>query len=124
MSDSIRVSSVTLNCPEATELANFYATITSGEITFSHSSFATVQSAGGRIDLQTVENYQAPSWPDDTSSALIHLDFLVDDLVAAEARVVSAGAIKFEVQPNSDHCLVFADPVGHPFCLTTIDELS
>jgi hypothetical protein len=38
--------------------------------------------------------------------------------------VLSCGATKFDVQPNSEHCLVFADPVGHPFCLTTIDELS
>lgn len=26
------------------------------------------------------------------------------------------------VQPNSDHCLVYADPAGHPFCLSTWDS--
>jgi len=124
MSDNIRLSSVTLNCPEATALAAFYAAITGGEITFSHYTFATVLSPGGRIDFQTVKGYVAPSWPDESSAALIHLDFLVDDLAPSEARVLSCGASKFDVQPNSEHCLVFADPVGHPFCLTTIDELS
>ncbi|MGI8416147.1 MAG: VOC family protein [Nakamurella sp.] len=121
MSDSIRLSSVTLNCPDAATLAEFYAAITGGKITFSHPTFATLHSQGGRIDFQTVERYLAPSWPDESS--LIHLDFLVDDLVATEARVLANGATRFEVQPNSDHCLVFADPASHPFCLTTLDEL-
>jgi len=31
-------------------------------------------------------------------------------------------APKFDFQPNAEHCLVFADPAGHPFCLTTLDE--
>jgi hypothetical protein len=45
----------------------------------------------------------------------------VDDLAATEARVLAAGATKFDHQPNSDHCFVYADPAGHPFCLTTWD---
>lgn len=45
------------------------------------------------------------------------------DLGAAEQRVLHAGAVKFDFQPNAEHCLVFADPVGHPFCLTTIDDI-
>ncbi|WP_170955446.1 VOC family protein [Ornithinimicrobium cerasi] len=66
---------------------------------------------------------QRPSgrWPDDTS--LIHIDFHVDDLDAASARAERAGATRFLTQPNASHCLDFADPVGHPFCLTTIDEV-
>ena len=51
------------------------------------------------------------------------MDFYVDDLAATEARVVAAGATKFEFQPNADHCLVFADPAGHPFCLTTWEDV-
>jgi hypothetical protein len=50
----------------------------------------------------------------------MHLDFDVDDLDAAEARVLAAGATRFDFQPN-DHCRVYADPAGHPFCLTTED---
>lgn len=123
MSDSICLSSVTLNCPDAAALARFYAEITGGEVTFTHTAWATVQGAGGRIDFQTVSDFTAPSWPGPDSGALIHLDFLVDDLVAAEGRVLRAGATKFGEQPNVEHCLVFADPAGHPFCLTTIDEI-
>lgn len=123
MSDVIRLSSVTVNCPDASGLAAFYADITGGRVTFSHPSWATMEGPGGRIDFQTVEHYSPPRWPGSSSSAMIHLDFLVDDLGAASARVEHAGATRFDHQPNSEHCLVFADPVGHPFCLTTIDEI-
>jgi len=51
----------------------------------------------------------------------LHLDFLVDDLAATGTRVLDAGATLHDFQPNSDHCFVYADPVGHPFCLSTWD---
>lgn len=121
MSDSITLSSVAVDCPDAGELADFYADITGGTITFRHKAWATIRCPGGRIDFQTVLGYRPPTWPDPTSSIQMHLDFDVDDLEASEARVVAAGATKFEFQPNDDHCYVFADPAGHPFCLTTQD---
>ena len=124
MSDSIKLSSVAVNCPNATELAEFYAKITGGRVTYSHPAWAYMVGPGGRIDFQTVDDFTSPAqWPDATPSALLHLDFLVDDLVATEARVLKAGATKQSFQPNAEHCLVFADPVGHPFCLTTLDEM-
>ena len=119
----IKLSSVTVNCPDTHQLAEFYATITGGEVTFEHPSWATVMSPGGRIDLQRVSDYVPPEWPGPQAVGLIHLDFLVDDLAENEALVLQAGATKFEEQPNVEHCLVFADPAGHPFCLTTVDEL-
>jgi Glyoxalase-like domain len=51
------------------------------------------------------------------------LDFLVHDADAAEARVLAAGATKFDVQPG-DHFRVYADPAGHPFCLCIEGALS
>ena len=58
---------------------------------------------------------------DPTSSIMMHLDFLVTDRAATEARVLAAGATKLDFQPNSGQCFVYADPAGHPFCLTTWD---
>ena len=121
MSDSIRLSSVALDCPHAGELATFYADITGGAVTFMHATWATVNGPGGRIDFQTVPDYAPPSWPDPTSSIQMHLDVDVDVLEAAGARVLAAGATRYDFPPNRDHCLVFADPAGHPFCLTTQD---
>ena len=54
----------------------------------------------------------------------MHLDFTVDDLDATAAKVLAAGRPEYDHQPNDDHCLVFADPAGHPFCLSTWDPLA
>ena len=124
MSDLITLSSAALDCPDARELAAFYADITGGRVIFENDAWATVDGPGGRIDFQTVPRYAPPAWPDPTSSIQMHLDFFVEDLTATEARVLAAGARKFEFQPNSDHCFVFADPVGHPFCLSTWGDLA
>jgi hypothetical protein len=123
VSDSIKLSSVTLDCPNAGDLAAFYADITGGKVTFVNDAWTTVNSPGGKIEFQTAPGYTPPTWPDPTSSMQIHLDFYVDDLDAAEARVLAAGATKYDFQPNDDHCHVFADPAGHPFCLTTWDDV-
>ena len=118
MSDSIKLGSVALDCPDAGKLAAFYAEITGGTVTHLEEDWAAVQSAGGRIDFQTAPGYVAPRWPDPASSMQAHLDFDVDDAEAAEARVLAAGATKFSFQPG-EHFRVYADPAGHPFCLCT-----
>lgn len=79
-----------------------------------------MKSPSGRIDFQTAPNYVAPTWPDESSSMQMHLDFEVDDLDATEARVLAAGATKLEYQPGTQF-RVYTDPAGHPFCLTTVD---
>lgn len=124
MSDLITLSSASLDCPNARGLAAFYADITGGRVVFENDFWATVDGPGGRIAFQTVPGYTPPAWPDPTSSIQMHLDFYVEDLAATEARVLAAGAQKFAFQPNSDHCFVFADPVGHPFCLSTWGDLA
>lgn len=123
MSDSIKLSSVALDCPNAGELAAFYADITGGKVTFQDEAWATVDGPGGRIDFQTVPGYTPPTWPGTTSSIQMHLDFYVDDLDATEVRVLAAGATKYDFQPNSGHCYVYADPAGHPFCLSTWNDV-
>lgn len=63
MTDDIRLSSTTINCPETGDLARFYAAITDGSVTFLHEEFATVMTPGGRIDLQRVVDYRPRPWP-------------------------------------------------------------
>ena len=124
MSDTIRLSSVTLDCPNASTLAAFYAEITGGTVASQSEALATVNGPGGRIDFQTVPGYRPPTWPEPTVPIQFHLDFYVDDLDTAASQVLAAGATKYSHQPNADHCLVFADPAGHPFCLSTWDMLN
>jgi Glyoxalase-like domain len=97
MSDSIRLCSTALECPDAKVLAAFYAEITGGWVT-----------------------YYDDSWAVAASSMQMHLDFDIDDLDSAEPRVLAAGATRLRSEPG-EHFRVFTDPVGHPFCLTTWD---
>jgi hypothetical protein len=47
----------------------------------------------------------------------VHLDIEVEDLDAGEARALELGAVRLD--DGAESFRVFADPAGHPFCLTT-----
>jgi uncharacterized glyoxalase superfamily protein PhnB len=83
--------------------------------------WAVATGPNGSIGFQQVADFRPPDWPEGGVPMQMHLDFYVEDLEATGARAVAAGATRFDVQPNSDHCFVYADPVGHPFCLSTWD---
>lgn len=121
MSDEIRLSGVTVNAPDAIALARFYSVITGG-VAKGSTRWATVTGPNGCIGFQLVDGFRPPEWPEGAVPMQMHLDFLVDDLAATETRVLAAGAARLDFQPNSDHCLVYADPAGHPFCLSTWDD--
>jgi len=120
VNSAIRLGNVTIESPDARLLGEFYATITAGRICFASDAWVTVRCPGGRLDFQTASGHRSPTWPDAQSSMQFHLDFEVEDLDAAEPHVLAAGATRYDEQPNS-HCRVYADPAGHPFCLSTSD---
>lgn len=59
-----------------------------------------------------------PRWPDPAHPQQMHLDIRVDDLAAADALVGQHGATRLAA--FDDHN-VYADIVGHPFCLYPAD---
>ena len=111
---------VTLDCPDPLRLARFYQQITGGEPTVGSEDFVVL--AGGdnvRLDFQRTANHQPPPWPDPSAPLRAHLDFRVDDLDQAEAKLLNLGAVSPEFQPGENRFRVLLDPVGHPFCLVT-----
>lgn len=118
MSDRIRLDGTTLNAPDALALAVFYAELTGG-VASGTSGWATVVGPDASLGFQRVDDFRAPTWPEGPVPMQIHLDFFVDDLEATGARALTAGATLLDDQPNADHCSVYADPAGHPFCLST-----
>ncbi len=118
MSDTIRLDGTTVNAPDALALAQFYARLTGG-VARGSSHWAAVTGPNGSIAFQQVEDFRPPVWPGSDVPMQMHLDFHVDDLEATGARALAAGATQLGFQPNSDHCFVYADPAGHPFCLST-----
>lgn len=120
MSDRVRLSVTTLDAPDAIALARFYAEVTGGVAT-GDEHWALVEGPTGDAESQQTDAHRVPTWADGEVGMQLHLEFLVDDLAETVARVVAARATPFAHQPNTDHCLVNADPAGHPFCPSTWD---
>ncbi|MEV6493611.1 VOC family protein [Actinoplanes sp. NPDC051633] len=69
------------------------------------------------IAFQRVQTFRAPDWPDPAHPQQMHVDVRVDNLDEAEQKVEALGASR--LPGGGDRFRVFADPVGHPFCLVS-----
>ena len=112
-----RLSVVAIDCPDPPALARFYSAITGWSIDGVEPDWVQLRSeSGATLAFQLVADHRPPEWPGSERPQQIHLDFDVDDLDAAEQRVLELGARKADVQPG-ERFTVFLDPAGHPFCL-------
>jgi catechol 2,3-dioxygenase-like lactoylglutathione lyase family enzyme len=70
------------------------------------------------LSFQLEDDYVPPVWPATPGQQQMtaHLDVAVDDLDAAVAWAVEAGASLADFQPR-EKVRVMLDPAGHPFCL-------
>jgi predicted enzyme related to lactoylglutathione lyase len=112
-----RLAAVAIDCPDPVALAQFYARLLDWPAPAeSDEEWVTLSNPDGtvNVDFQQAAGFQAPTWPDPAVQQQLHLDLAVDDLDAAHERAVSLGARHLDTQ---DTFRVFADPVGHPFCL-------
>ncbi len=116
---NIRLGSIALDCADPGRLSTFWAELLDGQVAFSNDDFAAVKTDKVWIAATRVEGYVPPTWPEGSVPKQVHLDLAVDDLGRAEERAVSLGAVRAVEQPAPDRYLVFLDPAGHPFCLST-----
>ncbi|MFG1927695.1 VOC family protein [Cryptosporangium sp. NPDC048952] len=112
---------VTIDAPDASALARFYADLTGMEVTYDGEYGAQITGVGYRgiesnLMFQPVSAFTPPQWPDPGHPQQAHLDIAVENVADSEAKVVELGATLLNRDPNG--FTVFADPVGHPFCLT------
>lgn len=107
---------VTIDAPDAARLARFYADLMGMEVTYDGPEGALIAGAGKSVMFQQVSTYTRPRWPDPAYPQQAHLDIDVDDLDAGEAWALDLGASRLD--GAGDGFRVFADPAGHPFCLT------
>jgi len=121
---------VVLDCPDALELARFYAEVLGWELKDgSDRDWATLVPPGGGVTperpdgraslaFQRIDDFEAPTWPGGAHPQQFHLDLTVLDIDEAEPLVLRAGATVHEHQPSETGGFkVYLDPVGHPFCL-------
>ncbi|MBD0424595.1 VOC family protein [Streptomyces sp. TRM S81-3] len=119
MALQMKLSAITLDCPDPPALAAFYQQATGLEPhPESNADFAGLNREDGLfIGFQRVAGHRAPSWPDQTVPQQLHLCFEVADLDEAEAGLLELGAGKPDHQPHEDRWRVLTDPAGHPFCI-------
>jgi len=107
---------VAIDAGDAVALARFYAALLGTQVGYEGPEGALVTAESGSLMFQQVGDYNPPRWPDPAYPQQAHLDIAVDDLDEAEARALELGAERLE--GGGDTFRVFADPAGHPFCLT------
>ncbi|THA28662.1 VOC family protein [Streptomyces sp. A1277] len=112
---------VALDCPDPEALATFYQKVLGGEVKREHDRWYDLYVPGGaRLAFQLAPDYRPPEWPrGDRNSQQEHLDFKVTDMESAQREVIALGAKPLDLDDRNGErgFRVFADPVGHPFCL-------
>jgi catechol-2,3-dioxygenase len=126
-----KLESLVLEAREPKALARFYSELLGLPITKVDGEWVDIgdPTTGTRMSFQHAPAHQPPRWPDPASSMQYHLDIEVDDIEEAEPAVLALGASRLpggsaeeEAQglrpPGPSGFRVYADPAGHPFCLT------
>jgi catechol 2,3-dioxygenase-like lactoylglutathione lyase family enzyme len=117
---AVRLATVCLDCADAHELAAFYSRLLGWPVAASEPHWVLLRDPGGGTGLsfQAESGYRPPTWPEapGEQDKMLHLDLHVDDLDAAVAHAVAAGARVADHQPR-ERVRVLLDPAGHPFCL-------
>jgi catechol 2,3-dioxygenase-like lactoylglutathione lyase family enzyme len=111
-----RLNCPVLDCPEPAELARFYCALLGATVVRDDPDWVTIKDGDGRlVCFQRSPDYRPPHYPDPQASQQIHFDVMVEDVDEAERAVLAIGATRLDGE--GDDYRVFADPVGHPFCL-------
>jgi catechol-2,3-dioxygenase len=110
------LADVCIDCPDGAALAKFYAPLLGMEVTYEGPEGAMISAEGQPgVVFQNVATYNAPRWPDPAFPQQFHLDVEVADIEEAEKQAVALGATR--LPGGGEEFRVYADPVGHPFCL-------
>ena len=121
-----RLHCLIVDCPDPGGLAAFYERLLGLRRVEDTPEWVTLAGSGEDVAVafQRVDPYSPPSWPDPAAPQQMHMDVLVDDLDRAEPEVLALGATLLEGSDKPIGYRVYADPVGHPFCLVTPESIS
>jgi catechol 2,3-dioxygenase-like lactoylglutathione lyase family enzyme len=120
---TINFASVTLDCPNQEELADFYTELLGWNKRRFDEEWLAVISPDEHICLlfQEIEDYIPPVWPNEKGKQqqMTHLDFASapNEKEAVKSHALACGATLASVQYSQDYT-IFIDPVGHPFCIS------
>jgi catechol 2,3-dioxygenase-like lactoylglutathione lyase family enzyme len=113
-----RLEKTVFDCPDPRALAAFYAAVLGMQINEEAEDWAVIGSEPGarQLAFQRVADWTAPTWGDAQRPQQLHIDIRVDDVETAERQILELGATRLPGELEG-HYRVFADPIGHPFCL-------
>lgn len=120
---TINFASVTLDCPNQEELAEFYTALLGWNKQRFDEEWLAVISPDKHICLlfQETKDYIPPVWPNEEGKQqqMTHLDFSAspNEKEAVISHALTCGATLASVQYSQDYT-IFIDPVGHPFCIS------
>ncbi|CAL9492885.1 hypothetical protein SUDANB121_03292 [Nocardiopsis dassonvillei] len=116
-----RLHTFVYDCPDPEALAGFYAELLGRPIGQRDDGWVTIgdPEQWPVLAFQKVAGHRAPAWPDPERPQQAHLDVWVEDIDAAQARVLELGAVLLRTaeEGTQERFRVYADPAGHPFCL-------
>jgi catechol 2,3-dioxygenase-like lactoylglutathione lyase family enzyme len=116
------LASISIDCPDPDALVTFYCDLLGLEEVFATPDRGVVSLAGAgpMVTLMRVDEYEPPSWPGGPQHKQMHLDIAVDQLDDAVAAAIALGAVEPDGQVSPQQWRVLLDPIGHPFCLSTV----
>ncbi|HET9517081.1 MAG TPA: VOC family protein [Actinoplanes sp.] len=112
-----RLHCTVIDCPEPRALAAFYTELLGMHVVADSDDWVKIRtdSDAPALAFQRAPRLQPPAWPDPARPQQFHLDVHVEDIELAEKRALAIGATK--LPGGGADFRVYADPVGHPFCL-------
>ena len=120
-----RLYELVIDCPDPRALASFYEQLLGMRRRYDDPQWVTIGADGGAagVAFQRIDDYRPPSWPDPDHPQRVHVDVMVDNLDVAEAKVLALGATLLDGSDKPIGYRVYADPIGHPFCLVTPESV-
>lgn len=120
-----KIVGVVIDCPDPAVLAPFYEALLGVERSEDSPDWVTLAVDGGpTVSLQRTEHFVAPNWATGDPPQQLHLDLLVDNLDEGQSLVLRLGGRLLDGSDKPIGYRVFADLVGHPFCLVTPEGLT
>ncbi|MFF4457650.1 VOC family protein [Streptomyces goshikiensis] len=113
-----KLGAVVVDCPDPLALATFYGELLGATPVVDDETWVDLAGYEGTpLAFQLAPGHVPPRWPSRDGSQQFHLDLTVEDLDAAEERILALGATSLDADDKSRTWRVYADPAGHPVCL-------
>lgn len=113
-----RLEKTVIDCPDPRALAEFYCQVLGMRVNEDIGDWVVIGLEPGlrQLAFQRATEWVPPRWPDPAYPQQLHLDIRVSDADQAEQELLLLGATRVPGERETGF-RVFADPVGHPFCI-------